>query len=1132
MVGRRLSLFVVALLACGFARITWAADPPSDLVSQPLAPDESLKQIVVRPGLKVELVAAEPLIEDPVAVAWGPDGRLWVVEMHDYPLGLDGAGRPGGRIKFLTDDDGDGRYDRATLFLDGLQFPTAVLPWRDGVIGCAVPEIFYAADADGDGRADRRETLYSGLKVGNPQHLANGLRWGADGWIHCANGATKTPVKSEKTGAVVDVGTRDFRIRPDVGAIEPLAGRSQYVRDCDDWGNWFGSTNSEPLFHFVLEEQDLRRNPHAAYPNVQRVVPAVPGAAPVFPISPIVTRFNDLNKAGRFTSACGIAIYRDVLLGDDLYGNAFTCEPVHNLVHREVLEPDGPTFRGRRADDERKSEFLASRDPWFRPAMVRTGPDGALYVVDMYRLVIEHPEWIPKTWQAKLDLRAGSVRGRIYRVVPEHGKLRPVPRIDRLDGAELAALVDGPNGALRDLVVQRIVETKPAGAADGLRRVARVGESPAGRAAAVATLAVLDELDHDATLTALDDSDPRVRCAALRVAHLSRAVDGWTTSPSAGERVQIRTWLSAADADPRVRFQAAPALGALPRGEASRALARLLVDPASDAYLSAAAVSSLHEKNLAEVADAALAECALAKRPPTDAVAALIDTVAGYDDRPSLARLMSAVAAIDDDARRLDGVAVVLDGLSRHRLSLAKLSQSASPEFAALVDAWRRQLDAARSAAADPQAVTALRVASLAVFGHDPQAEAAELKTLRALLDPLAPEVQHTAAVSALSRFATPAAADLLIDHWTALSTPRKRQALAVLLNRDAWAERLLAAVGEKRLGAGEIDVTGTQRLLNHPNAKLRAAATRAFAAAIDPDRAAVVAKYVASVSSGGDAGRGRTLFTKSCGPCHKVGDVGTPTGPDLTALSDRSMPTMLTSIFDPNRAVESKYVGYTAVTDAGLTLVGLLVAETDATVTLAGADGKQQVLRRDELEQFVGTGRSFMPVGLEKDVSPEGAADLLAFLTASRTPPKSFAGNEPRLVRPEALRGELFFIADAAEAYGDTLNFATSPPRFTAWKSPNDRAEWEFEIVNDGTYELSIEYACPNDGGGAYVVDCSGVRLREKAAPTGGRESFRSVVLGPVNLKAGRHRVVVRSDGEIAPVGLFDLTSLRLRRK
>lgn len=1125
------SIIAFALtIACDFAPAR-AADPPADIVSQPLDPDASLKQLVVRPGLKVELVAAEPLVVDPVAFAWGADGKLWVVEMNDYPLGVDGKGAPGGRIKFLEDVDGDGRYDRATVFLDQLQYPTAVLPWRNGVIACAVPEIFYAEDADGDGRAEVRTSLFSGLKVGNSQHLANGLRFGPDGWVHCANGATNTPIKSEKTGKIVNIGTRDFRIQPDTGDVEPLAGRSQFVRDCDDFGNWFGSNNSEPLFHFVLDEQMMGRNPHGAYPAAQKIVPAAAGAAPVFPISPIVTRFNDLNKAGRFTSACGIGLYRDTLLGEEFYGNAFTCEPVHNLVHREVLERDGASFRSHRAADEQKSEFLASRDPWFRPTMVRTGPDGALYVSDMYRLVIEHPEWIPKDWQAKLDLRAGSDRGRIYRIVPEDGKVRSVPRLDKLTVLELAAHIDGPNGTLRDLAVQRLVKNPSVEAADALRRIARVGLNPAGRASAIATLAVLNELDFDTALTALDDSSPDVRIAALRGAEKSRKVEPWTVSISAGERTAIRTILSAADEDPAVRFQAALALRSLERLDASRALGRLLADKRNDSYIRAAVVSSLTRENLADVTDAAIVDATVAKRPLTETVAALVDSAAGYKSQLALARLRWAISDSKDMEDRWSAVAVLLDGLARNQLTLAQLLTSGSADVRNSTLPIYLLLGAAREKAADKGADLRLRVAAITTFGRDPGSKSKERPILIELLSPQSPEPLQAAAIDAWTRF-DKEGADELLNRWPMFSGDRKRQIISACLNRGAWTEQLVAAVASRKIPAAEIDVTSTQRLLNLRDPKLREAATKALAASIDPDRAAVVQKYIAAVTSPGDAVRGRELFKKSCGACHKVADVGNAVGPDLAALSDRSTPSMLTSIFDPNRAVESKYVGYTAVTDSGLTLSGLLVAETDATVTLAAADGKQQVLRRSELEEFVSTSRSFMPVGVEKDVSPEGAADLLAFLAASRTPPKSFAGNEPRLVRPEALRGEFYLTADAGEAYGDTLTFAPSPPRFTTWNSANDRTEWEFEVTTAGAYELSIEYACLPGGGGPFVVDCAGVRLRGESQPTAGRDTFRTDVLGSVQLAAGRHRVVVRSDGKLAGAELFDLTSLRLRRR
>ncbi len=394
------------------------AEMLKDVEPESKSPQASLRAIRLRPGFTADLVASEPLIEDPVAFDWGPDGKLWVVEMRDYPQGIDGKGKPGGRVKFLEDTDADGRYDRATVFLDDLPYPTGVMAWRKGVLVTAAPEIFYAEDTDGDGRADVRQTLFKGFGEGNQQHRVNGLRLGLDNWVYCANGDSGGSILSTKTGTKTPISFRDFRIRPDEGLLDPQIGEAQFMRERDDWGNWFGSQNSDPMFQFVLDDKYLRRNPHVTPPSARIDVSNAPGAAPVFPASRTLPRFNDFNTANRFTSACSAIVYRDELLGPGFAGNSFVCEPVHNLVHREVMHREGVTFHSRRAADEQQSEFLASSDNWFRPVMVRTGPDGALWIADMYRAVIEHPEYIPKDWQQRLDLRAATRMGASIACIP------------------------------------------------------------------------------------------------------------------------------------------------------------------------------------------------------------------------------------------------------------------------------------------------------------------------------------------------------------------------------------------------------------------------------------------------------------------------------------------------------------------------------------------------------------------------------------------------------------------------------------------------------------------------------------------------------------------------------------------
>ncbi|HVJ80221.1 MAG TPA: PVC-type heme-binding CxxCH protein, partial [Planctomycetia bacterium] len=265
-------------------------------------PGPALRAMQTTPGFTVELVAAEPLVDDPITIDWGADGKLWVAEMTDYPRGRP-DGKPAGRIRFLEDRDGDGWYERSTVFLDGIGYPTGATPWGKGVIVTAAPEVFYAEDRDGDGKADHREALYSGFKEGNPQHCVNGFEFGLDGWLYGANGDSGGAVRSMKTGTMAQISGRDFRIDPSTGGLELETGMTQYGRCRNDWGDWFGGNNVTPMWHFLLPERYLRRNPNFAPPTPRREIAEITGPAPVFPASRTIARFNDLWAANRFTSA-------------------------------------------------------------------------------------------------------------------------------------------------------------------------------------------------------------------------------------------------------------------------------------------------------------------------------------------------------------------------------------------------------------------------------------------------------------------------------------------------------------------------------------------------------------------------------------------------------------------------------------------------------------------------------------------------------------------------------------------------------------------------------------------------------------------------------------------------------------
>ena len=339
-----------------------------------------MKSFHLSDGYEIELVASEPLIEDPVNIAFDAFGRMWVVEMGDYP-----EGNNGGTVKTLEDTDGDGVFDASTEFMSALPFPTGVFPWRDGALITAAPDVLFARDTDDDGKADDARPMYSGFRLANPQHRVNGFAYGLDHSLHLASGDNLGELTSKLTGDVVNASGHDVQIWPDSGRIGVTSGRTQCIRSRNDWGQWFGNDNSRPMYHFPIEDRYLQRNDSVSFSRNSQQLFDPPVAPPVHAVTAASERFNDLFAAGRFTSACSAIVARSPTFDIGSSDTALICEPVHNLVHRAMLQADGATFRAERGPQESNSEFLASSDTWFRPVRVVVGPDDCLYVVDMYR---------------------------------------------------------------------------------------------------------------------------------------------------------------------------------------------------------------------------------------------------------------------------------------------------------------------------------------------------------------------------------------------------------------------------------------------------------------------------------------------------------------------------------------------------------------------------------------------------------------------------------------------------------------------------------------------------------------------------------------------------------------------------
>lgn len=646
---------------------TWIRDF-KELIAFPVppqkTPEESLKCFVPRPGFTVELVAAEPMIESPVAFEWDARGRLWVVEMRDYPLGMDGKGKPGGRIKVLTDEDGDGRYDKAVTFAEDLAFPTGVFPiWEAGsphgygVIVSAAPDILVLGDEDGDGRAERRRAMFTGFKPGNQQHRMNGFEWGLDGWLYGGNGDSGGKIVSQiadtngREPKEVNISGRDFRFNQK-GAFEAESGQVQFGRRRDDWGNWFGNNNSTWLWHYTLEDRYLRRNPKLAVKSVKQALANYEGGQKVYPAYPLdasPTRMNQPQSLGYTTSACSPSPYRDDLFGPDFATSVFISEPMYNVVHREVLEPNGATFTSRRADDEKDREFLASTDQWFRPTMVKTGPDGALYVADMYRFVLEHPEWIAPETQSRVDLRGGADKGRIYRIFPSDKKPRAIPNLGKLGYRELAEAMDSPNGWQRDTVQRMITNAwihrdrthDYQSWGPTLRKMVVDAKDAKVRVQALATLSSDGLMDEQLVRTALRDLHPQVRVHALRGAELKVGFI---------ERAKLLGLILSCerDAELAVRRQLAFTLGEFrigeTDGEALAALTRMAEREGNNEQMRVAILSSLKPE------DALFAK--LNGAPVVAVKAAAMNLPPGSPDRAKVIAGYAKVDGMKGDAAR------------------------------------------------------------------------------------------------------------------------------------------------------------------------------------------------------------------------------------------------------------------------------------------------------------------------------------------------------------------------------------------------------------------------------------------------------------------------------------------------
>ncbi|MGE3778177.1 MAG: PVC-type heme-binding CxxCH protein, partial [Pirellulaceae bacterium] len=600
-----------ALLADDATTADPSADEPFPRVPA-TEPGDTSRSFHVLGGFRMELLAAEPLTMDPVALAYDENGLAWVVEMSDYPYTDKSTDVPFqerttdlplGRVRILEDTDGDGRFDRSDVFARELSWPTGIALYDGGAFVAATPDIWYLKDTDGDRRADVRRKLFTGFRKFNVQAVMNNLIWGLDNQIYGAGSSNGGSIRSllEPDRPPTPISRHDFRFNPVHPRFELLSGGARFGNAFDDWGNRFVCNIRNPAQHVVLPSRYLARNPFLPVPSALEDISESGDTLPVYRTSPPepwrtarARRWSaereksyprsETAAEGFFTSSSGVTVYRGAAYPPELRNNLFLGEVAGNLIHRQVMSAKGVTFAARRAD--LNTEFVTSEDNWFRPVNFVNAPDGTLHVLDMYRETIEHPWSIPDDIKAKVDLESGRDRGRIYRLTPPGFQLPPGPRLGSASSTELVATLANPNSWWRETAQRLLFERQDMSAVEPLRMLLRESPSELARLHALYCLLGLKSLRDEDLLRGLADEVGGVREHAVRLAE-----DRLRSSPALLDRVaELRD-----DADVRVRFQVAFSLGEAPGDTSTKALMSIVRRDATDAWMRVAVLSSLVE---------------------------------------------------------------------------------------------------------------------------------------------------------------------------------------------------------------------------------------------------------------------------------------------------------------------------------------------------------------------------------------------------------------------------------------------------------------------------------------------------------------------------------------------------------
>lgn len=972
----------------------------------PVKPEHALATFQLEPGFKIELIAAEPLVSDPVDMEVDEQGRLYIVEMHGYPLDKSGTGQ----IKLLSDSDGDGKLDKSTLFADSLTLPFGIMRWKEGVLVADAPDIVYLEDLDGDGKADYKEVLLTGFAFSNAQMNAGNPLYGLDNWIYLTSesGGTYQIYKKDFGDLGSDIhypglmnsprlplssSGRTVRFRPDRLGLELTSGVTQFGHSFDDWGHHLLGNNSNHIYHEVISASYLKRNPDLPVSSATQSLSD--HGAEVFSITK-KPEHQLLTNVGIFTSACGNTTYSGGSFPPPFSeGIHFVAEPVSNIIHADVLSNDGASFKASRAGNGPNKEFLASTDSWFRPVNMYVGPDGALYVLDYYRQIIEHPEWMSEEAVRSGDLYNGSDMGRIYRISASDSE--PAEWIKGLalgnyTSLELIRELSNPNMWWRKNAQRLLIDRNDKQSIPVLIEMARASGSAKGRLHALWTLEGLGGLTKEVIEAALRDTVPGIRENAIKLSELHLK-----DFPA----LQDGLLFLETDPDAKVRFQLLCTLGFIDNQKASEIRNRLLFRDIQDKWVQIAALSASGTQggdllyNLIENF-----------KPGVPAYASLVERLAsmlaasgGGKDIQRLIR-RSTQGASEKYSWQVSALRGIGEGLPRRKLPpvvsgseqnllIEVFFEHPSSELrraafmilkhSGIEDVGIRKnaIGRAVAIAGDTRIPDEKRAEAIDLLALDDPSFHASL--LKALIKPQERPSVQLAALNTLSLIPGREVSDYVLASWKKLTPEIRTAAINTFLASEARVASLLNAIDSGTVQKASIGFYHRVRLMTQGNEKLRSRARSMFA---DNEDEKVNKDFQAALTLQGDDTKGKAVYEKNCSMCHQVrGAMGFSYGPDLGTISNWQTESILANLVSPNLSIAAGYELWEVEKVNGESVQGIISSETPAAISIKNAGTAEQVINRQDIKSLTTVGISGMPSGLAKNLTQQEMADLLAFL-------------------------------------------------------------------------------------------------------------------------------------------------------